>query len=88
MSNHDTAAFSRRRFVGTVCPMIAGGLAFPRSLLRAQQQGQAGFWSEFTPEEQRAVNGSVMAQDLTNFAGHELLCNPHFRREDPDFYRF
>jgi hypothetical protein len=74
MSNHDTAAFSRRRFVGTVCPMIAGGLAFPRSLLRAQQQGQAGFWSEFTPEEQAVITGSSMALDVPNYMGQGLGC--------------
>ncbi len=74
MSKHDTAAFSRRRFVGTVCPMIAGGLVFPHSLLRAQQQGQTGFWSEFTPEEQAVISGSSMALDIPNYMGQGLGC--------------
>jgi len=74
MSKQDVAAFSRRKFVGTICPMIAGGLAFPHTALRAQHQDLPGFWNEFTPEEQAAIENSTMAQDVPNYMGKGLGC--------------
>ncbi|UCG86311.1 MAG: C_GCAxxG_C_C family protein [Gemmatimonadota bacterium] len=74
MSKQNATAVSRRKFFGAVCPVVAGGLAVPRSLLHAQQQSQAGFWSQFTAEEQAVINSSSMALDVPNYMGQGLGC--------------
>jgi hypothetical protein len=74
MSKQDAAAFSRRKFVAAVCPVIAGGLALPHGALRAQQQDLPGFWSEFTPEERATIAQSTMAQDVPSYMGQGLGC--------------
>ncbi len=74
MGKSEESRLSRRGFVGSICPLIVGGLAFPRATLRAQHQGQVGFWSEYTPEEQATINRSVMAQDVPNYMGKGLGC--------------
>ena len=73
MSEREVTAFSRRTFVGTICPVLAGGLAFPQ-VLRAQQQDLPGFWSEFTPQESDTIGKSGMAQDVPNYMGKGLGC--------------
>ncbi len=74
MSRGSESGLSRRSFVGSVCPLIVGGLALPRLGLHPAQQDLPGFWSEFTPEEQRLIGGSIMAQDVENFIGRGLGC--------------
>jgi hypothetical protein len=73
MSEQGIVAFSRRKFVGTLCPVLAGGLAFPQAL-RAQQQDLPGFWGEFTPQEGGMIGKSSMAQDVPNYMGKGLGC--------------
>ena len=62
MSKQETAGFSRRKFVSTICPMIVGGIALPREVLHAQSQ-QPGFWTAYTAEELETIESSFMAQD-------------------------
>jgi hypothetical protein len=40
----------------------------------ASVQEKPGFWAPFTLEEQKAVDASVMAQDVLNYAGHGYGC--------------
>jgi hypothetical protein len=41
---------------------------------RFAAQARPGFWAPFTPEEQAAVDASVMAQDILNYVGHGYGC--------------
>jgi hypothetical protein len=38
------------------------------------KQPKPGFWTEYTPQEQAAIEASSMAQDVTNFIGHGYGC--------------
>jgi len=55
-------------------PSVVGESARATSASWASIQEKPGFWAPFTPEEQIAADTSVMAQDLTNFAGHGYGC--------------
>ncbi len=37
-------------------------------------QEKPGFWGPYTPEEQKAIDASVMAQDVLNYVGHGYGC--------------
>ncbi len=37
-------------------------------------QDKPGFWSNFTPQEQRIIDASIMARDIQNYAGHGFGC--------------
>jgi hypothetical protein len=74
MHNGDASGFSRRRFLRSLSPVAAGCLGIPCFGRRLAAQDKPGFWSEFTPEEQRVIDASVMARDITNFVGHGYGC--------------
>jgi hypothetical protein len=74
MKKDDVSGLTRRRFFHTLTPVAAGCLGVPCLGKRLFAQDKPGFWSEYSPEEQRAVDSSVMAQDMTNFAGHGFGC--------------
>jgi len=65
---------SRRRFFRAVTPVAVGALGVPSLSKRLFAQEKPGFWSPYTPEEQRVIDQSVMAQDLHNFVGHGYGC--------------
>ena len=69
MNRRDGFRLSRRSFVGSVCPLVVSNLAFSRFGLRAQHQEPRGFWDELTPEEQQAIDASLIAQDVENHIG-------------------
>jgi hypothetical protein len=74
MKKNDVSGLTRRRFFHALSPLAAGCLGVPCFGKRLTAQDKPGFWSEFSPEEQSGVDSSVMAQDLTNFAGHGYGC--------------
>ena len=74
MKRDEASGLTRRRFFNTLSPLAVGCLGVPCFGKRLAAQDRPGFWSEFTPEEQRVVDSSVMAQDLTNFVGHGYGC--------------
>ena len=74
MKSDCTSCFTRRRFIHTLTPLAAGCLGVPLLSKGLFSQEKPGFWSEFTPEEQRSINSSVMAQDIRNYAGHGYGC--------------
>ena len=74
MSDEKLCGLSRRRFVSTISPLAVGCLGIPTFGKRLIAQDKLGFWGEFTAAEQRVINSSVMAQDITNFAGHGYGC--------------
>ena len=74
MKKDDVSGLSRRRFFHTLTPLAVGCLGVPCLGKRLIAQEKQGFWSEFTPEEQGAMDSSVMAQDMKNFAGHGYGC--------------
>jgi hypothetical protein len=65
---------TRREFVGSLTPLLAAGLAFPSLSESFQEQDKPGFWSTFTPQEQRTIAASTMARDVQNYAGHGFGC--------------
>ncbi len=65
---------SRRGFVRSVCPLVVGGLSIPRAAGTSVQQGQPGFWSEFSASEQQSIGTSEMAQDVANYLNQGLGC--------------
>jgi hypothetical protein len=74
MKKDDACGLSRRRFIHTVSPLAVGCLGLPAFGKRLNAQDKPGFWAEFTSEEQRAIDSSVMAQDIKNYAGHGYGC--------------
>jgi hypothetical protein len=72
MSKPKSEAFSRRTFLGAICPVIAGGLALGTEGLPALQR--PGFWNEFSPAERELIGRSSMAQDIPNYMGQGLGC--------------
>ena len=80
MSKSEIHRCSRRQILASLPPLACCGLAAP--LLARGSFGHAGllaqdkpgFWAPFTSEEQIAVDASVMAQDLLNYAGHGYGC--------------
>lgn len=65
---------SRRSFVASLPPLLLGGLAVPCAAECLTGQEKPGFWAGYSPEEQRVIGASVMAQDLTNFIGNGYGC--------------
>jgi len=74
MKKEHAANISRRAFVCSLPPIVVGGLSTPCVYARNGKQEKPGFWAEFTAEERQQVDSSVMAQDITNFAGHGYGC--------------
>lgn len=74
MKRENTPGLTRRRFLHSLSPVAVGCLGVPCLGKSLTAQDKQGFWSEFTPEEQRVINASVMAQDMRNFAGHGYGC--------------
>lgn len=74
MTRDKTPNVTRRRFIHTLSPLAVGCLGVPCVGTSLTAQGKPGFWSEFTPDEQLAINSSMMAQDITNFVGHGYGC--------------
>lgn len=73
MSTNDSAV-SRRKFVGSVCPLVLGGMTLPLAPALAQQQDLPGFWSAFTPDEQATIDRSQMARSIPGYLGQGLGC--------------
>lgn len=74
MRTSRSCRLSRRRFINTVSPLAVGCLGIPTLGKRLLAQDKPGFWSEYSPTEQRVIDSSVMAQDITNFTGHGYGC--------------
>lgn len=74
MKTKGVCGLSRRRFIHSISPLAVGCLGVPALTKRLNAQEKPGFWSEFSTEEQRVIDSSVMAQDMTNFAGHGYGC--------------
>jgi hypothetical protein len=74
MEKNVASELTRRRFFHALSPIAVGCLGVPCLSKTVAAQDKAGFWSEFTSEERRTVDASVMAQDMTNFAGHGFGC--------------
>jgi hypothetical protein len=53
---------------------MLGGLTLPRYLAQGEQQDRPGFWGNFTPEEQEAIQGSEMARSIPGYLGQGLGC--------------
>lgn len=70
-----TATLSRRHFLGCVsCFLASGGLIKVTGSPRTKQVQTRKFWSEFSVEEQKIIDQSVLANDLENFAGKGYSC--------------
>lgn len=65
---------TRRAFVSSLTPRLAGGIALPSLSEGFWEQDKPGFWSNFTPQEQRTIAASTMARDVQNYAGHGFGC--------------
>jgi hypothetical protein len=74
MRKEKLCGLSRRRFINSLSPLAVGCLGLPTLAERLTAQEKPGFWTEFTAEEQRDIDSSVMAQDMTNYAGHGYGC--------------
>lgn len=74
MKRDSATGLSRRRFLNAVSPLAVGCLGVPCFGKRTWAQEKPGFWTAYTLEEQRLVEGSVMAQDILNFIGHGYGC--------------
>jgi len=80
MSKTEIRQCSRRQVLASLPPLAGCGLAAPLLAkvsfghVGSWSQEKPGFWAPFTPEEQQAVDASVMAQDITNFVGHGYGC--------------
>jgi len=90
MSKSEIRQCSRRQILASLPPLACCGMAIPllgRSSFGTVEavtgggpgqgdptQHKPGFWASFTPEERQAVDASVMAHDLTNYAGHGYGC--------------
>ncbi|MDJ0767002.1 MAG: C-GCAxxG-C-C family protein [Myxococcota bacterium] len=65
---------TRRSFIHRFSPLVVGAFGVPCVANRLVGQEKPGFWAEFSSEEQQVINGSVMAQDILNYAGHGYGC--------------
>jgi hypothetical protein len=66
---------SRRHFISTMpCLMIGGSLTNAVPSFAIQTNKDRPLYTEFTLDEQRSVDNSIMARDIENYAGKGYSC--------------
>ncbi len=74
MGELESCGVTRREFVGSLTPLLAGGLGLPSLSEGLREQDKPGFWSNFTRLEERSIGASEMARDIQNYVAHGFGC--------------
>ena len=75
MQNHKLTKMNRRSFLGSVSLLLTGGsLIGTTSPYKAKVQESHNLWTEFTVEEKKIIDSSVMAKDIITFNPEEYSC--------------